>query len=149
MDITIETTIQIDGRHLVQDLAAAGIANSGVTPNRMTLTLHGIDPAQEQAARAVVAAHNPEAWSTLDARVKARQTAAEPYARTIPNGWRTWTQAEWTEYYNANISDIEIDKITSLAEAKIFLKRVSRVIDRMAKLEIALRDFNFPSLPEG
>lgn len=77
-----------------------------------------------------------------------RRNEAEPYARTIPNGWRTWTQAQWTDYYNANISATQIDTITNLADAKAFLRKLSVVIDRMAKLEIALRDFIFPDLPE-
>ncbi len=78
----------------------------------------------------------------------ARQSAAWDIAYAIPDGWRTWTHADWTAYYNANISATEIAKIGSLADAKAILTKMSTVLDRIAKMVIALRDHTFPDLPE-
>ncbi len=73
----------------------------------------------------------------------AKLAAAKAAARNIPN-WATWTLADWTDYYNANISATQINLVGSLAEAKVILNKMSIVIDRLAKMEIALRDYTLP-----
>lgn len=72
---------------------------------------------------------------------------AEAAAANIPN-WAGWSQAEWTAYFNANISSTQVTAITSLAEAKVVLGKMSTVIDSLAKMEIALRNRVFPRLED-
>ena len=44
------------------------------------------------------------------------------------------------------LSDAQVDAITNLAQAKLMLKQQNAVIDKLAQLEIALRDKIFPRL---
>lgn len=77
--------------------------------------------------------------------IAARLTAARAAAGAIPS-WATWAQADWTTYYSANISATQINAITTLAEAKAMLLKMSNVINNIAQLEIALRNRVLPDL---
>ena len=85
---------------------------------------------------------------------QARQIAARTTAKNIPN-WALWTQQDWLNYFGSNLSDTEIDAqvntITTLATAKVVIaimfKRQNKILDALAKLEIALRDQIWPDLP--
>jgi hypothetical protein len=81
------------------------------------------------------------------AATRTRWRTARITAKSIPN-WATWTQGEWQTYFDANLSDAEIDKVTSLAAARVALKRMNTIIDKLAKLELALRDEAWPELPD-
>ncbi len=92
----------------------------------------------------------PPSQAQLDkeARVRDRLTGAYGLAKQIPN-WATWSQADWAAWYNANISSNQINNIASLSDAKAMLNKMSTVINNLAKLEITLRDYIWPDLPEG
>ena len=105
-------------------------------------------PSQRTAAQAIINSFDLTAWDAKQVRVDLRQAASKATAKAIPN-WATWTQADWTTYYNANISATQINAIANLTDAKAMLNKMSIIIDRLAKMEIALRDHNFPDLPEG
>jgi len=81
----------------------------------------------------------------LDAR--ARRKTARATIKAIPN-WATWTQADWDTYFNTNLSDAEADLVTSLASARVMIKRQNAVIKNLVKLVIGLRDHTIPDLPD-
>jgi hypothetical protein len=78
---------------------------------------------------------------------QAKQIAARAVAKAIPS-WATWTQAEWQTYFVANLADTEADLVTSIAIARIMIKRQNTVINAMAKMLMAIRDQVWPDLPE-
>lgn len=82
----------------------------------------------------------------LQTQIRDRANNARSQIKNIPD-WATWTQAEWDTYFQANLSDAQADLVTSLAAARIMIKRQNTVIDKLAKLVIALRDGIFPDLP--
>lgn len=81
-----------------------------------------------------------DAGDTIAARLAAARAAG-----AIPS-WASWTQADWMTYYSANISATQINAITTLAEARAMLLKMSNVINNIAQLEIALRNRVFPDL---
>jgi len=95
------------------------------------LIVHVLDPqdGDEDAAREVLAAHDPDALTPEQA---ARKTADDAPARAaaIP-GWATWDEAQAVAYIENNVKD--------LASAKI-------VLVAMARLLVALRDAQWPGL---
>ncbi len=76
-----------------------------------------------------------------------RQADAKPFAKSIPN-WASWSQAEWQTYFDNQLSDAQVDLVTSLAAARVMLKRQNLVIENLVKLIIALRDEIYPDLPD-
>lgn len=68
-------------------------------------------------------------------------------AKAIPN-WSTWTQIEWNTYFDANLSDAQADLVTSLAAARVMMKRQNLVIQNLVKFIIAMRNHLLPDLPE-
>jgi len=94
---------------------------------------------------AIIAAYDP-APSTNQLALIARKANALITARSIPN-YALWTQSEWITYFNANLSDTETDKVTSLATARVMMKRQNQVIQNLTKLVLALRDETWPNLP--
>lgn len=146
MDLLIDAT-GIDGAWLTRKLNVAGISHSGVTAGIGRVILHGIDPTQEQAARALVAAYDPGELVQFKARCLARLTDARITAKSIPN-WATWSQQDWAAWRDANVSATQINAIGSLADAKAMLNKLAVVLDSLAQMEIALRDQIWPDLPE-
>jgi hypothetical protein len=76
-----------------------------------------------------------------------RLSHAKETAKNIPN-WATWSQSDWNTYFNNNLSDTEVDLVTSLATARVMLKRQNLVTQNLVKLIIAMRDQMWPDLPE-
>jgi hypothetical protein len=148
MEIIIETTQPIDGNWLLLKLTVAGITNSGVTPNVNNLTLHGINPAQEQAARNVVAAYDQNEFAQFEARLFARWSSAMTNAKNVPS-WSAWSEADALDWWNANLSDTQTDAIANLTDAKAILKKQNAALKAMARMLIAMRDRLWPTLPEG
>ena len=79
----------------------------------------------------------------IEARAKLKQ--ARTTAKAIPS-WYTWTQAEWQTYFTANLGDAEVDKVTTIALARVALKRQNLVILNLTKLVLAMRDQLWPDL---
>ena len=77
--------------------------------------------------------------------IAARLTTARQAAGAIPS-WSTWLLSDWATYYNGNISATQINAITTLAEAKAMLVKMSGVVDKIAQLEIVLRNKVVPDL---
>lgn len=96
---------------------------------------------------AVIAAHDAETWIAREQRIVSRGSAAKATARDIPS-WATWTQAEWQTFFAANLSDTEADLVTSLAAARVMIKRQNTVINALAKMVMAVRDQVWPDLSE-
>jgi len=76
---------------------------------------------------------------------RARHKQARITVAAIPS-WATWTQADWQTYFNANLSDAEVDKVATIAQARVALKRQNLVILNLVKMVLALRDKNWPDL---
>lgn len=117
------------------DLLAAGLpvidAEPGVTPHfSRPLTL-----AEEDILASIV--NKPAV----------RQKQAKITAKSIPQ-WATWTQEDWMTYFNANLSDSEADLVTSLAAARVMIKRQNLVIKNLVKMVIAMRDTIWSDLPD-
>jgi hypothetical protein len=70
---------------------------------------------------------------------RAKLKAARITVAAIPS-WATWTQADWNTYFTANLSDAEVDKVTTIALARVALKRQNLVILNLVKLVLAMRD---------
>ena len=76
---------------------------------------------------------------------KAKLKAVRITAKAIPS-WATWTQAEWQTYFDASLSDAEVDKVTTIALARVALKRQNLVILNLTKMVLAMRDELWPDL---
>lgn len=76
-----------------------------------------------------------------------RKNGARARAKAIPN-WASWTPEQWAAFFNANLSDVETDKITNIAIAKVMIKRQNAVIDAIAKMLMATRDELWSDLPD-
>lgn len=73
--------------------------------------------------------------------------AAKVTARNIPN-WATWDEATALAWFDARLSGINIDALTSLADAKITLKDMATVNRALIRMVLALRDHTWPGLIE-
>lgn len=134
---------------LYDNLIAAGLPIQSATENGEVVGLPGIPMSSSQLLLLSDICEqylNPSLY-TLEHRILDRQSSAKVFAKAIPN-WAAWTQNDWTTYYNANISATQINLIANLTDAKAMLNKMSIIIDRLAKMEIALRDFTMPDLPE-
>lgn len=80
-------------------------------------------------------------------RIKDRESTSKADAKNIP-GWATWDEQQALEWANNHISDTQIDAIGNLADAKVLLKDMSKAVQGIARLEIAIRDKLWPDLPE-
>lgn len=74
-----------------------------------------------------------------------RANDARAHVASLPN-WATWDYADWTTWYNANISNTQINAITSLAQALPVLRLMSAVLNNLALTEIALRNHDWPEI---
>lgn len=88
------------------------------------------EPLTEQQNLLFLSMVNQQEYRRLQARIDANE---------IPN-WATWTQAQWTTYYNSNIGNGNIPAIGNLADAKAMLTKMAVVMDAQAKMIIALRN---------
>ncbi len=88
------------------DLIAAGLPVQGtaVVGQRVFYT-RALTAPEEATAESII---NPFAY---------KQSLASAFAVAIPN-WATWTQAQWTTYYQANINGTQINAISNLAMRK-------------------------------
>lgn len=77
-----------------------------------------------------------------------REEQARTTAKSIP-AWATWSQSDWDTYFNANLSDGEVDLVTSLATARVMMKRQNLVIKNLVKMVIAIRDNAWSDLPDN
>jgi hypothetical protein len=136
--------IHIQG--LLRELATAGIAVGGCNSDGKVWDVNGLEIQARPDVAAVIATHNAQAWATIDQQSATRAAAAKATAKAIPN-WATWSQQDWTNYFNSNLSDTEADLVTSFAAARIMIKRQNLVIHNLVKLVIALRDQIWPDLP--
>ena len=76
-----------------------------------------------------------------------RRNRAKATAKAVPN-WASWTRDQWNNYFNNNLSDSEVELVTSLPAARTMLKRQNLVINNLAKIIIAMRDQIWPDLPD-
>lgn len=104
---------------------------SGISGLGNALTVHVLEPAEgdEDAAREVLAAHDPDALTPEQAALAIAATAPAR-AAAIP-GWATWDEAQAVAYIENNVKD--------LARAKV-------VLIAMARILVALRDAQWPGL---
>lgn len=132
---------------LIIELKAAGIQFSGCNTDGVVWDLSGNQIQTRPDVAAVIAAHNAGSWTTTEQNIATRRSASRTAAKNIP-AWATWTQADWTAHFNANLSDEQADLVTTLAAARVMIKRQNTVINALAKMLIALRDQIWPDLPE-
>ncbi len=125
--------------HLFTELATAGYFVITAYLNEWFQVEDSNDTAGVQA---VYNAHTglPYPW-------EARCGAARIAAKNIPN-WATWTQADWSTWFNANISSTQINAETTLADAKVVQNKQSLAIQALGQMLLALRDCAWPDLPE-
>lgn len=134
---------------LLEKLLAAGLPIANATEDGVVSGISGVVMTSEQFRQMndVCMEHLHPAEHAVTARVRNRQATAHAAAKAIPN-WASWTQAQWQTYFNANLSDTEADTVTSLATARVMIKRQNLVILNLVKMVIALRDAVYPDLPE-
>jgi hypothetical protein len=120
---------------LFTDLQAAGLpvveAEWGSTP----LFSRELTPAEQDTLDSIF---NKPAYRLKQSRITAKNIPA----------WATWTQEEWMVYFSANLADSEVDLVTSLATARVMIKRQNLVIKNLVKMVIALRDGVWADLPD-
>ena len=110
------------------DLIAAGLPVSGTAVAGQTvLFTRTLTQREEQIYESIV---NP---------IQYRQERARIDANSIPD-WATWTQAQWTTWFNANLANGNVTAIANLADAKAMLTKQNAVINNLAKMVIALRN---------
>jgi hypothetical protein len=102
---------------------------------------------QRAAAQAVIDAFDLAAIQQMQQRIQDRQMVAHATAKAIPV-WASWTQAQWQTYFTSNLSDTEADLVTTIAAARVMIKRQNLVILNLVKMLIAIRDQTWPDLPE-
>jgi hypothetical protein len=77
--------------------------------------------------------------------IDAKRQNSKLVAMNIP-AWSTWTQEEWQTYFGKNLNDTEVDKVTTIAFARVMMKRQNLVIENLVKMVLALRDRQWPDL---
>lgn len=104
---------------------------------------------QLATAAGIVAAHDGVAWVARIAGWVAKRAAARTSAKDIPN-FATWTFAQWTTYRDQvpRLDATGINGIASLADAKPFLIKMATVLDGLAKMAIAERDWAWGDLAD-
>lgn len=127
---------------LGKELIAAGIGHNGMSLFGGELEILLANENQAVQAQTVLDAHNG-----IDPIVQ-RYNAAESNVRNVPS-WATWTEAQTLDWWNTNLSDAQVDAVTSLADAKVLMKKQNAGIKSMARMLIAIRDRVFPNVPEG
>ena len=128
---------------LEKELNAAGIQHQGMSLfGDSLLEVILVDENQAGQALTVIEAH-----TGIDT-IQQRLDAAEAHARAIPT-WATWDETQALDWWEANLSDGQVDLIANLADAKVMLKKQNSAIRAMARLLIAMRDRLWPHLPEG
>jgi hypothetical protein len=132
MRITVNKTIVT--WKLGKELVAAGIQNNGMSLFGDELEILLANEEQASLVPALIAAH--DGIDTMVNLVNDARTAAA----NIPN-WATWTQTELQTWYDANLGNGNVDNITNLADAKVFMKKQNAAILRLAQMVIALRDY--------
>ena len=120
---------------IYDELLAAGLPVLDAEPNVTPHFSRELTPAEEDVRDSIM---NKPVF---------RQRKAKATAKTIPN-WATWTQAQWATYFTNNLSDAEADLVTSLAAARVMIKRQNAVIANFGKIIIAIRDEIWPDLPD-
>lgn len=132
MDITLVPDRAINFEALDRAMRARfGTRISGISAAGERLTVHVLEPAEgdEDAARDVLAAHNPTEQTPEQAAL-AIAANAPARAAAIP-GWATWDEAQAMAWIADNVKD--------LASAKT-------VLIAMARMLVALRDAQWPLL---
>lgn len=81
-------------------------------------------------------------------RIKDRESTSQADAKNIP-GWASWSEKQALEWADAHISDTQIDAMDNLDEAKVLLKDMSKAIQGISRMEIAIRNKLWPDLPEN
>jgi hypothetical protein len=119
---------------LLEQLIAAGLpaidAEPGVTPHfSRPLTL-----AEEDVRDTII---NPPI---------VRQKTSRTYAQNIPN-WSTWTEAQADAWYQTNVRD-PYTAATTLVAMKVVIGTMITVLWILVRMVIALRDQNWPDLPD-
>lgn len=66
---------------------------------------------------------------------------------SIPN-WSTWSQSDWSTYFDANLANGHVTSITNLAQAKAMMSKQNLVLNNLAKTAIAMRNKLWPDLEE-
>lgn len=135
---TLAEKLQAAGLPFVSATEAGSVDCAGLT----------VTPEQREAITEIIMEHLDPLGYAKFVRVRNRLTASKIAAKAIPN-WATWTQQEWTTYFNSNLSDSEADLVTSIAAARVMFKRQNLVINNLTKMVLALRDQIWPDLPEG
>lgn len=126
---------------LGRELLAAGISHNGMSLFENQLEIYLVDPQQAGQVEAVVDAHDG-----IDT-VAERLAAAEGQVRAVP-GWSRWSEAEALDWWASNLDDAQVESVETLADATALMKKQNAVLKSMARLLIALRNRQFPQLPE-
>lgn len=134
---------------LYEKLIAAGLPIESATEDGAVSGLPGVQMTAEhiRLLNDVCFEHFHPAEYAVMVRARNRLTAAKVTVKAIPN-WATWDQAQWQTYFTANLSDAEADLVTSLAAARVMIKRQNTVINALAKMVLAIRDQVWSDLPE-
>lgn len=113
-------------------------------PNTQELTIEVPEDVEEADILDLIDTHDPDELSIVE---KQRDLAEsiKPRVHNIP-GWATWTEQEALDWFNANISDTQIDAVTNLTEAKVILKHQSQALFAIGRMVMALRDHTWPEL---
>lgn len=81
------------------------------------------------------------------ARIVARRDSAKTDAKAIPN-FATQDAAWFQNWFDTNLSDTIIDGIADFAGLKVVLKKIVVILIGLTKMVVAMRNKNWPSLPE-
>lgn len=124
----------INIRKLSNELRDAGITTHGNCNSSGVAWDDDNNEIQDRAdVKAVIAAHDAAAYDIVLERIADRKSASKTDTKNIPN-WATWDEAQAVQYIT--------DNVTSLATAKTVLIAMTRMI-------VALRNQQWPDLPEG
>lgn len=126
---------------LGKELLAANIAHNGISVFGERLEILLTDERQAAQAQIIIDAHN----GVDDA--EQRKSTAIGAVRNIP-GWATWDESQLQAWYNANLSNAQVDGVANLVDAKAMLKKQNAAILAMARMLLAVRNQTWPQLPD-
>ena len=76
------------------------------------------------------------------------QAGAEAQGSKVP-GFASWTEQQGLDWIHTNIGDTPIHAVTSLAEAKVVMKKQATAFEALWRFTVAFRNEIYPNLQDN
>jgi hypothetical protein len=125
----------------------------GLSTGRYGVIAHCVDnitSGQIDTLTAIVIAHDETVLTSAQQEVIDQDVirdAAHDDALAVPN-WATWTYQQFLAWYADNLSDAQVDLITDLPKARLYLKKLNKAVHHVILLAMAERNQLWPDIQE-